>query len=504
MFKKILIANRGEIAVRVIRACRDLGISPVAVYSEVDRASLHVRLADEAYLLGPAPSTESYLVIERVIEAAKRCGAEAIHPGYGFLSENPSFAEACADAGIPFIGPSAESMRMMGNKTTARSVLQQAGVQIVPGTCEALRSPEEAAREAGKIGYPVMLKATAGGGGKGMRLIEDASRIAPDFEAASSEAQNAFGNPSVYLEKYIQRPRHIEIQVLADHEGRAIYLGERECSIQRRHQKVVEECPSPLVDEPLRRKMGEAALKVVRAAKYVNAGTVEFLMDENRNFYFLEMNTRLQVEHPVTEMVTGLDLVIEQIRIAAGERLRIEQSQVQMRGWALECRIYAEDPDHGFMPSPGRIKALNEPQGPGIRVDSGVYEGCEIPIHYDPLMAKLVAAGADREEAIARMKRALREYRLQGIKSNLGFFLALLSDGEFAAGRLSTKFIEEFMQREQGAAAPECPDAAAVAAALAYREREGILPVGRLDGSASAWRVQGRSNAWKMGQGWRQ
>jgi acetyl-CoA carboxylase biotin carboxylase subunit len=500
MFDKILIANRGEIAVRVIRACRDLGISPVAVYSEVDRTSLHVRLSDEAYLLGPAPSTESYLVIGRVIEAAKRCGAGAIHPGYGFLSENPNFAEACAEAGIPFIGPSAESMRMMGNKTTARSVLQNAGVPIVPGTYEALQSSEEAAREAARIGYPVMLKAAAGGGGKGMRLVEDASRIAPDFEAASSEAQNAFGDASVYLEKFIQRPRHIEIQVLADRQGKAIYLGERECSIQRRHQKVVEECPSPLVDEPLRREMGEAALRVVQATNYVNAGTVEFLMDEDKNFYFLEMNTRLQVEHPVTEMVTGLDLVREQIRIASGEPLSLEQSQVQMRGWAIECRIYAEDPDHGFMPSPGVIRALSEPQGPGIRVDSGVYEGCEVSIHYDPLMAKLVAGGSDRQQAIARMKRALEEYRLRGIKSNVGFFVSLLSDPEFVAGRLSTKFIEEFTERgRKQAADPACPDAAAVAAALAYRKKEGVSTARRPGATVSAWRVQGRPGAWKIG-----
>ncbi len=470
MFKKVLIANRGEIAVRVIRACRDLGISPVAVYSEADRASLHVRMADEAYLLGPAPSTESYLAIEKIIDAAHKCRAEAIHPGYGFLSENARFAEACAASSLKLVGPSAKAMQVMGSKTGARTVLRNSQVPVVPGTYRALTNVEEALVEARRIGYPVMLKAAAGGGGKGMRLVRDEGRMRGDFEAASSEALRAFADGSVYLEKYILHPRHVEMQVIVDEFGNAVHLGERECSVQRRHQKVVEECPSPLLDGGLRAKMGEAALSVVRAAEYVNAGTVEFLMDDERNFYFLEMNTRLQVEHPVTEAVTGVDLVREQFRIAAGEKLGLKQEDVHLRGWAIECRIYAEDPDRNFFPSPGMIRHLVEPQGPGIRVDSGVYQGWEVPIHYDPLIAKLVAHGSDRAQAIARMRRALGEYRVRGIKTTLGFFSELLADPAFAAGDLSTGFIEEFMQRRKGPSplAPEHAQAYAAAAALSY------------------------------------
>jgi acetyl-CoA carboxylase biotin carboxylase subunit len=504
MFKKVLIANRGEIAVRIIRACRDMGVSPVTVYSEADRASQHVRLADEAYLLGPAPSSESYLSIPRILGIAKRCRADAIHPGYGFLSENPRFAAACAEAGTPLIGPSAESMRVMGSKTGARTVLLKSGVPIVPGTYRALTSLEEALREAGQIGYPVMLKAAAGGGGKGMRLVPDESHMRADFEAAGSEAQNAFGDPSLYLEKYIVRPRHVEIQILADKHGNAVYLGERECSVQRRHQKVVEECPSPVLDEDLRRQMGEAALRVIRAAHYENAGTVEFLLDDERKFYFLEMNTRLQVEHPVTEMVTGIDLVQQQLHIAAGEPLRLRQEDVKLRGWALECRIYAEDPERNFFPSPGIIRELIEPQGPGVRVDSGVYRGWEVPIHYDPLLAKLVTYGADRMQAIARMRRAIGEYRILGIHSNLAFFGAVLADPEFIAGRLSTNFIEEFMKRRQAPeAVPAAMDAARIAAALAYAGAavNGTTP-GERSGN-SAWKMSGRAGNARPRLGWR-
>jgi acetyl-CoA carboxylase, biotin carboxylase subunit len=491
MFRKVLIANRGEIAVRIARACRDLGISPIAIYSEADRGALHVRMADEAYLVGAPPSSESYLVFENILKAAQRCGADAIHPGYGFLSENPRFAEACAAAGIPMIGPSADSIRLMGNKTQARSALLQQGVPIVPGTDRALDSPQEAIVEARAIGYPVMLKAAAGGGGKGMRLVETESRMAASFEAAASEALRAFSDPALYLEKFVARPRHVEIQVLADRYGNSIYLGERECSIQRRHQKVLEESPSPALDDDLRRRMGKAALKVVRAANYENAGTVEFLLDEDKNFYFLEMNTRLQVEHPVTEMVTGLDLVREQFRIAAGERLTLRQRDVRLRGWALECRIYAEDPDNKFFPSPGVIQRLLEPQGPWVRVDSGVYEGWEVPFHYDPLIAKLITFGADRPQAIERMKRAIGEYHIDGIKTNLRFFDRILSDPEFEAGRLSTHFIEEFMQRASNSTdqPAEVPDAAVVAAALAYRDRSSTPP--------SIVRPL-RNNRWKM------
>ena len=503
MFRKVLIANRGEIAVRIIRACRELGISPVAVYSEADRASLHVRLADEAYLIGPPPSTESYLSVERILHAAKRSGAEAIHPGYGFLAENPGFAQACADSGVVLIGPSAASMRRMGNKTEARSLLVQSGVAVVPGTFEPLKSVEEAREVARRIGYPVMLKAASGGGGKGMRLVEAENRLPLAFEAASSEAQRAFSDSAVYLEKYIARPRHIEIQVLADRHGNAIFLGERECSLQRRHQKVLEECPSPVVDDTLRLRMGETALSVARAVDYENAGTVEFLVDQEGNFYFLEMNTRLQVEHPVTELVAGVDLVHEQIRIACGHRLGLRQEGIGLRGCALECRIYAEDPERNFFPSPGRIERLVEPQGPGLRVDSGVYEGWEVPIHYDPLIAKLVAFGSDRLQAIARMRRAIQEYCIQGIRTNLDFFADLLVDTEFQAGRLSTAFIEEFLGRRPPKPAPASQSlrAAAVAAALAYQHREARAPGPASRRTMSPWRRALRTDVQR--RGWR-
>ncbi len=489
MFKKVLIANRGEIAVRIIRTCRDLGISPVAVFSEPDRTSLHVRMADEAYPIGPAPSSESYLAIDKIVETARRCGAGAIHPGYGFLSENPRFAEACAAAGVTMIGPPAQAMRVMGSKTGARTVLRTSAVPVVPGTYRALADIEEALIEARQLGYPVMLKAVAGGGGKGMRLVRHEAHMRSDYEAAASEAQRAFADGSVYLEKYIQRPRHVEIQVLVDNFGNAVYLGERDCSLQRRHQKVLEECPSPLLDEDRRRRMGEAALNVVRAAGYVNAGTVEFLMDDEKNFYFLEMNTRLQVEHPVTEAVTGVDLVQQQFRIAAGERLPFRQEDVQLRGWAIECRIYAEDPDRNFFPSAGVIRRLVEPQGPGIRVDSGVYAGWEVPIHYDPLIAKLVAHGSDRAQAIARMKRALGEYEVGGIRTTLGLFKGLLADPAFVAGELSTGFIEEYLQRR--GVPPALPqkdaEAYAAAAALAYASSS---PLPSPAPPLTAWRLK--------------
>jgi acetyl-CoA carboxylase, biotin carboxylase subunit len=494
MFRKVLVANRGEIAVRIIRGCRDLGISPVAVYSEVDRPALHVRLADEAYLLGPAASSESYLAIDKMIDVARKARVDAIHPGYGFLSENPRFAEACAEAGICLVGPSAESMRIMGSKTGARSVLLRSGVPIVPGTYKPLSSVPEAIEEARRIGYPVMLKASAGGGGKGMRLVTQESRLPEDFEAASSEALRAFGDPAVYLEKYIARPRHIEIQILADRHGNAVYLGERECSIQRRHQKVLEECPSPILDERMRAEMGEAALSVVRAADYENAGTIEFLVDDERHFYFLEMNTRLQVEHPVTEWVTGYDLVREQFRIAAGEPLSMRQEDVRMRGWAIECRIYAEDAQRNFMPSPGVIRRLVEPKGPWVRVDSGVYEGWEVPVHYDPLIAKLITWGADRNQAIAVMKRAVDEYRVEGIRTTLEFFARLLPDPEFVAGNLSTAFIEEFHKRSSAKSAESegaVSAAHVIAAALAYAEKErDARPA--VPPRESPWKLSGR------------
>ena len=447
MFKKILIANRGEIAVRVIRACREMGIATVAVYSDVDRAALHVRKCDEAYPIGPAPASESYLRMEKILDVAKRSGAEAIHPGYGFLSENAKFAQACADAGVKFIGPSPHSMEMMGSKTRARQEMEKAGVPFVPGTSRGLASPEEGEEVAGRIGYPVMLKAAAGGGGKGMRLVHTRPELRSALESAQSEAQRSFGDSEVYIEKAIVNPRHIEMQVLADEHGNTVWLGERECSIQRRHQKVLEESPSPIVDPDMRWRMGEVAVKVAQAANYTNAGTVEFLVDQQKNFYFLEMNTRLQVEHPVTELITGLDLVHLQIRIAAREKLPFVQSDVAIRGHAIECRIYAEDPDNNYFPSPGKITVLLQPSGPGIRRDSGMYEGWNVPMDYDPLLAKLIGYGTDRPQAIMRLERALYEYFVAGIKTNISLFQRILRDADFQAGKLDTGYLDRLLAK---------------------------------------------------------
>jgi acetyl-CoA carboxylase biotin carboxylase subunit len=467
MFKKILIANRGEIALRVLRACHELGISAVAVYSDVDRASLHVRKADESYPIGPAASSESYLNIPKILDVARRSGADAIHPGYGFLSENARFAQACADAGVKFIGPTAAAMDAMGSKTRARQAMEKAGVPFVPGTSRGVESLEEAEQVAARIGYPVMLKAAAGGGGKGMRLVQVANDLKGALESARSEAQRSFGDSEVYIEKAIINPRHIEMQVLADEHGHTVYLGERECSLQRRHQKVLEEAPSPIVDAEMRRRMGEVAVRVARAAGYTNAGTVEFLVDQHKNFYFLEMNTRLQVEHPVTELITGLDLVHLQIRIAAGERLPFTQEEVQIRGHAIECRIYAEDPDNNYFPSPGKIALLLEPSGPGIRLDSGMYEGWNVPIDYDPLLAKLIGYGADREQAISRLARALNEYFVGGIKTNISLFRRILRDKDFIAAKLDTGFLDRMLkQSEDKAVDSNAVNVAAVAAGV--------------------------------------
>lgn len=467
MFQKILIANRGEIAVRVIRACREMGIASVAVYSEVDRGSLHVSMADEAYLIGPAPAAESYLNIQKILAVAKDAGAEAIHPGYGFLSENPKFAQACADAGIKFIGPSAASMQMMGSKTGARQQMQKAGIPMVPGTLSGVTSGKEALRLAADMGYPVMLKAAAGGGGKGMRLVSAPEELENALQSAQSEAQRSFGDGEIYIEKAVVNPRHIEMQVFADEQGNTVYLGERECSIQRRHQKVIEEAPSAVVSGDLRRRMGEVAVRVARAANYANAGTVEFLVDEARNFYFLEMNTRLQVEHPVTELVTGLDLVWLQIRVAAGEPLPFKQENLNIRGHAIECRVYAEDPDNSFFPSPGRIAKLLTPSGPGIRLDSGVYEGWTVPLEYDPLLAKLIVYGADRPKAIAKLARALAEYFVGGIKTNLSLFRRIVADADFKSANFDTGYLERLL-KEAVASDPQPQDAkiAAIAAAV--------------------------------------
>jgi acetyl-CoA carboxylase biotin carboxylase subunit len=462
MFKKILIANRGEIAVRVIRACHEMGIAAVAVYSDVDRASLHVRKADEAYPIGAAAAAESYLNIAKILDVAKRSGADAIHPGYGFLSENAKFAQACAEAGVKFIGPTAAAMDAMGSKTRARQGMEKAGIPFVPGTSRGVASAKEAEQVAAKIGYPVMLKAAAGGGGKGMRLVQAAGELKSALEGARSEAQRSFGDSEVYIEKAIINPRHIEMQVLADEHGNTVYLGERECSLQRRHQKVLEEAPSPIVDEDMRRRMGEVAVRVAQAANYTNAGTVEFLVDQEKNFYFLEMNTRLQVEHPVTELITGLDLVHLQIRIAAGERLPFQQEDVSIRGHAIECRIYAEDPDNNYFPSPGKITLLLAPSGPGIRRDSGMYEGWTVPIDYDPLLAKLIGYGTDREQAIARLTRALSEYFVGGIKTNIVLFRRILRDADFRAAKLDTGFLDRMLKRTE----KEVPDANAAEVAV--------------------------------------
>ncbi len=451
LWPKILIANRGEIAVRIIRACRELGIRSAAVFSDVDRASLHVRMADEAVPIGPAPAPESYLRVDKILDAARRTGAAAIHPGYGFLSENPALPRACEAAGIVFIGPSSASMELMGSKTRARETMLAAGVPVVPGTVQPIADTAEALRAARDFGYPVLVKAAAGGGGKGMRLVEREADLPAAFRDAASEAERAFGDAGVYIEKYLLRPRHVEIQILGDRHGNLVHLGERECSIQRRHQKVVEECPSPLValHPEMRAAMGETAVRAARAAGYYNAGTVEFLVDQERRFYFLEMNTRLQVEHPVTELVTGIDLVHEQIRVAAGERLRFSQSEVSWRGWAVECRIYAEDPDNQFFPCPGRILALDRPAGPGVRVDSGAYPGWTVPLEYDPLLAKLAVWAPSREAAVARLARAIDEYYISGIKTNLSLFRRLAGHPDFQAGRLDTGFLDRWMAAPQ-------------------------------------------------------
>jgi acetyl-CoA carboxylase biotin carboxylase subunit len=508
MFKKILIANRGEIAVRIIRACREMGIATVVVYSDVDRAALHVRKSDEAYAIGLAPAVESYLRMDKILDVAKRSGAEAIHPGYGFLSENAKFAQACADAGVKFIGPTPHAMNLMGSKTSARQQMEKAGVPFVPGTSRGLASAEEGEQVAERIGYPVMLKAAAGGGGKGMRLVHARAELRAALESAQSEAQRSFGDSEVYIEKAIVNPRHIEMQVLADEHGNTVWLGERECSIQRRHQKVLEEAPSPIVDPEMRRRMGEVAVKVAQAANYTNAGTVEFLVDQQKNFYFLEMNTRLQVEHPVTELITGLDLVHLQIRIAAGEKLPFAQKDVAIRGHAIECRIYAEDPDNNFFPSPGKITVLLQPAGPGIRRDSGMYEGWNVPMDYDPLLAKLIGYGTDRHQAIMRLERALYEYFVGGIKTNISLFQRILGDADFQAGKLDTGYLDRLLAKANPAIAsfapkPEIPGLEKIAAIAAgmFAVLDPLTPVGKNGNAAgtgavsSNWRQKGRSEA---------
>lgn len=499
MLKKVLIANRGEIAVRVMRACREMGVASVAVYSDVDRAALHVTQADEAYSIGAAAARESYLNIDKILDVARRSKADAIHPGYGFLSENAKFARACADAKIKFIGPPASAMELMGSKTRARQAMQAAGVPFVPGSSKGL-TLQEAEELAPKIGFPVMIKAAAGGGGKGMRLVHTAAELKPGFETAQSEAQRSFNDSEVYLEKYIQNPRHIEIQVLADEHGNVVFLGERECSVQRRHQKVIEEAPSAVVDEDLRQRMGAVAVQAAKSAGYTNAGTVEFLVDAQKNFYFLEMNTRLQVEHPVTELVTGLDLVHLQLRIASGEKLPFQQNDITLRGHAIECRIYAEDPDNNFFPSPGKIQRLIRPSGPGIREDSGVYEGWNVPLDYDPMLSKLIAFAPNRAMAIARMERALDEYFVGGIKTNLGLFRRILRHPDFVAAKIDTGFLDRLLAQPV-ASSPVGDDnqhvaaiAAALFTAMQPSKANGTNPAPAA-ASATAWKQAARKES---------
>ena len=492
---KVLIANRGEIAVRIIRACRELGIPTVAVYSEADRNAMHVRKADEAYFIGAPPARESYLKIDTIIDVARKSGADAIHPGYGFLAEREDFAEACADSGITFIGPKPSSIAAMGDKAVARATVTKAGVPIVPGTeGEGGLSDEEIIAVAPQIGFPLLIKATAGGGGKGMREVFNPEDLPNAIASARREAESAFGDGNVYLEKLVTGARHIEIQIMADTQGNVIYLGERECSIQRRHQKLLEEAPSPFVDddEDLRKHMGDVACKAAAAVGYVNAGTIEFLVDKEKNFYFLEMNTRLQVEHPVTELVTGMDIVKEQIRIARGRKLSREQHEIKLNGWAIECRVNAEDPYNNFMPSTGTVTASILPTGPGVRVDTCVYSGYAIPRFYDSMISKVICWGETRGEAILRMRRALEEYKIVGVKTNIPFHQNLLDSHRFMAGQFDTRFLEE--RFHIGEESPKHPDIAAILATLvAHHETQHaaqIVQRGARD--ASNWKWVGR------------
>jgi len=498
MFNKVLIANRGEIAVRVIRTCRELGLQTVAVYSEADRQALHVRFADEAYLLGPAPSRESYLRGDKIIDIAKKCGAQAIHPGYGFLAERADFAQACIDAGLVFIGPKPSSIAAMGDKIIARQTVAAAGVPIVPGTegAGALNNAELLAI-APKVGFPLLIKATAGGGGKGMREVRNIEEMPALLDSARREAEAAFGDGNVYLEKLIEGARHIEIQILADTQGNVIHLGERECSIQRRHQKLLEESPSVFIgsDEDLRQRMGQVAVQASQAVEYVNAGTIEFLVDQERNFYFLEMNTRLQVEHPVTEAVTGIDIVREQIRIARGRSLNYTQEDIHQTGWAIEARINAEDPYQDFMPSTGKITHMLLPTGPGVRVDTGVYRGFEISPYYDSLISKLIVHAKSRAEAILRMRRALEEYRIVGVRTNIPFHQNLMDSHRFMAGRFDTRFVEERFSMEDAEDSQTLePEIAAIMATLIAHQQvqQAAHVIRRSKRDTSNWKWLGR------------
>jgi acetyl-CoA carboxylase, biotin carboxylase subunit len=497
MFKRILIANRGEIAVRITRACHELGIESVAVFSDADRASLHVREADFAVNVGAPPAAESYLNTQHIIDAALRTGAEAVHPGYGFFSENADFARAVEAAGLVFIGPTASAIEQMGNKVAARKLMMTAGVPVVPGSPGTLEGEDEVRAVADRIGYPVMLKAAAGGGGKGMRLVENDHDLTSLVRAVANEARASFGDARFYVEKFVSSPRHIEVQVFGDRHGHTVHLFERECSIQRRHQKVVEESPSPFVTSEMRSSMGEVAVRAARAVNYVGAGTIEFLADAERNFYFLEMNTRIQVEHPVTELVTGIDLVKLQIQVAAGQPLPFTQEELRQRGWALECRIYAEDPSAGFAPAPGKIQNMHLPDGPGIRIDAGVYAGAEVPVFYDPMICKLVAWGRDRDEAVARMRRALDEFIITGeLATNLDFHRWLMRHPLFLSGEFDTGFIaQQYRGQADGLNHDSARLAAIVAAAFIVSQesdRRAASPASSSPASVSAWKTLGR------------
>ncbi|MEE2708679.1 MAG: acetyl-CoA carboxylase biotin carboxylase subunit [Gemmatimonadota bacterium] len=490
MISKLLIANRGEIAIRIIRSCREMGIATVAVFSEADRRAPHVRFADEAYPIGPAAPAESYLKSEKLMDVARLSGADAVHPGYGFLAENAEFAKRCADAGITLIGPSAEAMRAMGDKTTARQTMRKAGVSVIPGTDENVEDGQ-AARIAASVGYPVLVKAAKGGGGKGMRIVMGEGDLEAALRSARSEALSAFGDSAVFIEKFVVEPRHVEFQILADAHGNVVHLGERECSVQRRHQKLIEESPSCVLDDTLRAAMGDAAVKAAKAVEYSNAGTIEFIVNKNRQFYFLEMNTRLQVEHPVTEMRTGLDLVKEQIRIASGAPLPFSQEDIPFQGASIECRISAEDPDEDFMPSTGLVTRLTEPGGPGVRIDSGFYCGYEVPVYYDPMVAKLIVWADTRDEAIARMKRALTEFEIGGIKTTIPFHLKALDDQRFVSGKYTTAFVDGM--EENSVAELDKTHIAAVFASVVTQESCNALRT-----SAESTKDRRGSSPWKL------
>jgi acetyl-CoA carboxylase biotin carboxylase subunit len=496
MFNKVLIANRGEIAVRIIRACRELGMETVAVFSEADRNALHVRYADEAYLLGPAPSRESYLRADKILDIAKKSGANAIHPGYGFLAEREDFASKCADMGITFIGPKPSSIAAMGDKAEARATVIKAGVPVVPGTEDVGNmTNDDLLRIAPTVGFPLLIKATAGGGGKGMREVKSLEEMPALLASARREAESAFGDGNVYLEKLVEGARHIEFQIMADSFGNVIHLGERECSIQRRHQKLLEEAPSPFLDDELRKKMGDVAVRAAKSVDYVNAGTIEFLVDKDRNFYFLEMNTRLQVEHPITEMVTGIDIVAEQLRVARGRQLSYTQEQIQINGHAIECRINAEDPFNNFVPSTGRITHSLIPTGPGVRVDTGVYPGFEITPFYDPMIAKLIVWGETRAQAILRMRRALEEYRIVGVRTNIPFHQTLMDSHRFMGGQFDTRFVEERFSMDDALEPNESNSeiAAILATLVSHHESErSAQMVRRNERDASNWKWVGR------------